>query len=192
MIWVAFSTSSPLISVALFREDVLLGAREGFAPGKASDTCLLYFSQLLSETNLPLSEIEVFTADVGPGSFTGVKMAVTIAKTLAYSLGRSCGEVLAFDLIHPHQPTAIPITKGKYIVRFSKEEEPVLLSEDDERLSQVMGYGSRFPQPMYPLAENAKKLYGGFSIITPMELIPYYGIEPSISLPKKPYKRITE
>jgi tRNA A37 threonylcarbamoyladenosine modification protein TsaB len=189
MIWTALSTSAPLISVAVFREDALLGSRHGFAPGKASDTCLQYLIELLNETGLPLQEVTLFAADIGPGSFTGIKVGVTIAKTLAYSLKGSCSPLLAFDLIDPHQSTAIPVTKGKYLLRL-KGEEPLLVPESDERLSQAIGYGDRYPTPQYPLAENARLLYPHFQVVSPMELVPYYGLEPSISLPKKPYKRV--
>ncbi len=192
MIWTAFSTSSPLVSVAILRANVVLASHQGFAPGKASDACLQYLQQLLTETGLSLQDLALFSADAGPGSFTGVKIGVTIAKTLAYSLERPCSPLSAFDLIHPHHPTAIPITKGKYLVRAARNEEPMLVLEGDDRLLQTVGYGERFPTPQYPLAENASSLYAELQRVSPMELVPYYGLEPSISYPKKPYKRKKE
>ncbi len=45
-------------------------------------------SELLVENNLKVSDIESFEANPGPGSFTGLKIGVTIANTLNWVLGK--------------------------------------------------------------------------------------------------------
>lgn len=42
--------------------------------------------QLLSEHSLSLGEITAITVNAGPGSFTGVRVGVAVANSLAYAL----------------------------------------------------------------------------------------------------------
>ena len=43
---------------------------------------------LLLENNLKLSDISEFIPNLGPGSFTGLKMGVTVSNVLNFMLGR--------------------------------------------------------------------------------------------------------
>jgi len=56
---------------------------------------------VLKEANLFLEDVQGFGVGLGPGSWTGIKVGVTVAKILAYSAGKTvCGvptlEVLAY------------------------------------------------------------------------------------------------
>jgi len=54
---------------------------------------------LLGVAELGLWDIDVFAACVGPGSFTGIKIAVTLAKTLAQALSAPVVGVGALDVL---------------------------------------------------------------------------------------------
>jgi tRNA A37 threonylcarbamoyladenosine modification protein TsaB len=43
--------------------------------------------ELLKENSLKIADIKVFSANPGPGSFTGIKLGITIANVLNWSLG---------------------------------------------------------------------------------------------------------
>lgn len=45
-------------------------------------------SDILSRNNLDIQEIEKFTVFPGPGSFTGLKMGVTVANILNFATGK--------------------------------------------------------------------------------------------------------
>ncbi|MFX8922218.1 hypothetical protein ABTN04_19300, partial [Acinetobacter baumannii] len=62
-------------------------------------------------------DIDLFGADIGPGSFTGTRVAVTLAKTYAYVAGKKCFGVSSFDLIDCSGTVAIPSKKGEYFIR---------------------------------------------------------------------------
>ena len=72
----AFSTSSPIASVAVFSEKgVLLFAGERPSNMKASEVCL----GLIAESGFDPRDGAIFLSDIGPGSFTGTRVGVTIA-----------------------------------------------------------------------------------------------------------------
>ncbi|HJP83334.1 MAG TPA: tRNA (adenosine(37)-N6)-threonylcarbamoyltransferase complex dimerization subunit type 1 TsaB, partial [Fimbriimonadaceae bacterium] len=106
---VAFSSSSPIASVALFSESgELLADGERDASMRASEACLAILQDLLKATNRKLAETSLIVADLGPGSFTGVKVAVTLAKSLAFALSVQTAGATSFDLISTDQTAVLP------------------------------------------------------------------------------------
>lgn len=179
----AFSSSSPIVSVALFDEDgALLSAREAEGHKKASGTLLDLLDDLLAEAGVELDSVSLFAADLGPGSFTGVKVAVTMCKTFAYAQDRPVCGATAFDLIDPSALVAVPSKKSEYFLR-APGEEPETTSEP---LISAIGYGRWFKSPKYPSAARFERLLDSCERCEPAALVPYYVAEPSISTPKNP------
>ena len=179
----AFSTSSPWTSVSVMRETgEVVWSDQRHAPGKSSGACM----EMLEASGVPLEEVRVFAADVGPGSFTGVRVGVVLAKTLAWCFGVRCAGADAFDLIDPSELVALPSKKGEYFLR-----EPGSAPERTEVLPEgVLGYGFEGGS-CPPHSERFSKLLSGLVTVAPMQFIPAYLIEPSISQAKKPLSRIT-
>ncbi|MCW5945590.1 MAG: tRNA (adenosine(37)-N6)-threonylcarbamoyltransferase complex dimerization subunit type 1 TsaB [Fimbriimonadales bacterium] len=170
------STSSPKVSVALLRDGSLIADKNEIAPRAASGTSIRLMQSLLSENGLTLKDVDLFVADIGPGSFTGVKVGVTLMKTLAFALGKKCAGVSAFDLISLG-PCAIPARRGQLYLRTDKVE---VVTDTDPRLE-----GATIEQPD---AKNVMLVLSSLSPIEPEYLLPEYILEPSISQPKVPYK----
>lgn len=194
MLWAAVGCSSPFAGAAVFRNAELLAGESRHAPHAGSATCLEILKSLLEKLRLELTDVEIFAADVGPGSFTGAKVGVTIAKSLAYALEKKAAALSAFDLICPppnSAPVAIPCRKHNYLLRETPDAPPILVAGDDPRLETAIGYGTIFPDPAYPLPENAAPLYSLLVPVSPELLVPEYVLEPSISRPKKPYPRFS-
>ncbi|MCZ7623133.1 MAG: tRNA (adenosine(37)-N6)-threonylcarbamoyltransferase complex dimerization subunit type 1 TsaB [Candidatus Kuenenia sp.] len=53
----------------------------------------------LEEAHWQINDIEVIAVNVGPGSYTGLRIGVTCAKTLGYALNRPVVDVPIFDII---------------------------------------------------------------------------------------------
>lgn len=180
---VAVSTSCRIASVALLDMDRLVlwsGSQE--APQAASGACLALLREGLDSVGRALKTAELFAADLGPGSFTGVRVGVTLAKTLAYLQGAQCYGATAFDLIDPSATVVLPSKRGEWFVRIPNQE-PVRTQEGVD--PAVAGYGPGVSTPRYPLAAGFAKL--PIHRIDPEQLVPAYLIPPSISTPKKPY-----
>jgi tRNA threonylcarbamoyladenosine biosynthesis protein TsaB len=182
---VGFSTSARVASVAIFApEGRLLWSGREDAPQAASGACLRLLAVGLQETGLELRDASLFVADLGPGSFTGVRVGVTLAKTLAYALGAKAGGADAFDLVDPSKTVVLPNKKGEWFVR--KPGQPV------QRVSTLpaeplTGYGPGTGLETHPDAENFGALLPGLTPVAPEALVPAYLAEPSISTPKKPF-----
>lgn len=182
---VVLSTSSPIASAALYSQDHTLVASEKIeAPLAASGACLSMLDKLFDRTNKSISEVELFVADVGPGSFTGVKVAVTLAKTLAFSLEKMAGGISSFDLISPSRIVAIPSRKGEWFVRRPESSVEQLNALPDV---DFVGFGPGVIDQTFPDAANAGPLLSKVVAEAPESLLPNYIADPSISTPKKPY-----
>ena len=81
-------------SCALIRgETVLAVSRTEASASSHSELLLLSVKELLEKANVTLSEIEVFAAASGPGSFTGLRIGLATVKAFAATMQRSCAGI---------------------------------------------------------------------------------------------------
>ena len=86
----ALDSSTPSAAVALWRDGELL-ASDRAAAGNTHSACLLpMIEHILSVCSLTVGDVDLFACGVGPGSFTGVRIAVSTAKGLAAPLEKPC------------------------------------------------------------------------------------------------------
>jgi hypothetical protein len=126
-----------------------------------------------------IGELEAFVADVGPGSFSGVKVGVTMVKTWGWSTGAPVGGMSAFDLVDPEVPVALPVRRGLWLMR-TPGEEPVPVAARPEG---ALGYDwdGEDGCPDAAKADLSRAVF-----VAPARLLPAYLVEPSISVPKDP------
>lgn len=78
----ALDTSSYWGSVALRRDEVQLGSREFFSTTGFGDVLFTEVETLFRNANLELAAVDCFAAAAGPGSFTGLRLALSTIKGL--------------------------------------------------------------------------------------------------------------
>lgn len=98
----ALDTSTHLAGLALCESGELRAEYTWDVGANHSVELLRRLEWLLQERGLSMTQISAVAAAIGPGSFTGVRVAVTVAKTLAFSLkapliGISTLDVIAFS-----------------------------------------------------------------------------------------------
>lgn len=98
MIVVGIGTSTPQTSVAIGTERELL-ARIQVAGRARQEAVTPALDQLLSWTGLSLDQVGGFAVDVGPGLFTGLRVGVETAKTLAQVTGAPIVSVVSLDAL---------------------------------------------------------------------------------------------
>lgn len=130
-----------------------------------------------------LAEVDLYVADCGPGSFIGVRVAVTLAKSLAWANGKQCAAVTSFDLIAPDQVVSFPSRRGEYFIRGLDGS----ISLSPEKPAEAVGFGPDFESPTYPDPARVAALWDRLTHVDPKLLVPNYVLEPSISTPKTPY-----
>lgn len=100
----AFDTSGTATSVAIADENKVLVERTFDDSMNHSTTLMPTIDKLMREINLSPHELTRIAVAQGPGSYTGLRIAVTAAKTLAYALelelvGVSSLQTLTFNIL---------------------------------------------------------------------------------------------
>lgn len=86
MISLAFDTSNKALSLALVRDGELLGEISLNVTKNHSISLMPSIDFLMQQTGLVPADLDRIIVAKGPGSYTGLRVAVATAKTLAYSL----------------------------------------------------------------------------------------------------------
>jgi tRNA threonylcarbamoyladenosine biosynthesis protein TsaB len=81
-------TATKICSVALARDEKLLGLRETAVSNSHSELITVFIQEILSETGSVINEIDAVAVSKGPGSYTGLRIGVSTAKGLCYSLDK--------------------------------------------------------------------------------------------------------
>jgi tRNA threonylcarbamoyladenosine biosynthesis protein TsaB len=107
MMVVGIETSTPQTSVAIGTEREIL-ARVSIAGKARQESVTPALDQLLAWTGLELSQVGGIAVGIGPGLFTGLRVGVETAKTLAQVLsvpivGITSLDALAFSVRHTHK-----------------------------------------------------------------------------------------
>jgi tRNA threonylcarbamoyladenosine biosynthesis protein TsaB len=82
----AIETSCRAGAVALGRDDALLATQPFDAEGRSSTHLVAAMDQLLGAQGLTANDVDEVYISAGPGSFTGVRVGVTVARTLAQAI----------------------------------------------------------------------------------------------------------
>lgn len=84
----SIDTSSQSGSIALLEDRALVSEWSVGCAGTHSSWLLASVKNHLESVRCPVSAIDLFAADIGPGSFTGLRIGITTLKGLAWPLGK--------------------------------------------------------------------------------------------------------
>ena len=88
MLIVAFDTSMPVFSVAIVREDGVVASYAAEGKGSRNEKLLPSIDWMLSEAGIARTAIDRLVVTRGPGSFTGVRIGLAMARGIGFSLDR--------------------------------------------------------------------------------------------------------
>lgn len=135
-------THSEKITLALKSEKGLIVKEKESNEGHAQ-ILLPLFKDLLTENNIDVNDIDEIVAVYGPGSFTGIRIGLSMVKILSYTkniptkLISSLEAYLVSSNIEDNKLAYIEDAKGAYLLAFNKENEVILKEqyiEDYEEL----------------------------------------------------------
>lgn len=86
MIWLGIDTANAPLSVAIVKEGRVLAETVQNIKITHSVGAMPAVEELFAKANITPSQIDAVAVSEGPGSYTGVRIGVTIAKTLAWTL----------------------------------------------------------------------------------------------------------
>ena len=94
----AIETSSDACSLALSKGKEIVSFHE-LMPQQHTEKLLGLLQQLMDDLKATYQDLDVIAAGCGPGSFTGTRLACSVAQGLAYSLGISTIPVSSLQVI---------------------------------------------------------------------------------------------
>lgn len=80
---IVMDTSNSYLAISIYEDDVELEHKQIQALKKQSELAIPYLEEMLQHQHLDMKDIDEMIVSIGPGSYTGVRIALTIAKTLA-------------------------------------------------------------------------------------------------------------
>lgn len=86
MIWLGIDTANAPLSVAIVKDGRVLAETVQNIKITHSVGAMPAVEELFAKANITPSQIDAVAVSEGPGSYTGVRIGVTIAKTLAWTL----------------------------------------------------------------------------------------------------------
>ncbi|MDF2065516.1 tRNA (adenosine(37)-N6)-threonylcarbamoyltransferase complex dimerization subunit type 1 TsaB [Bacillus sp. Cr_A10] len=86
MIWLGIDTSHTPLAVAVVKDDQVLAEYKSSLKITHSIGTMPAIEELLKKADIKPNEIDAIAIANGPGSYTGVRIGVTIGKTLAWTL----------------------------------------------------------------------------------------------------------
>ncbi len=135
MISLFIDTSTNRLMIGIYQNQTQIYFDNENTTNDLSSKVLPALKKALETTNLSINNIERIYVVNGPGSFTGIRVGVTIAKTIAWSLGKIISPVSELMLL------ATTKTDKNYIV-------PMI----DARRGYV--YGAIYNQKQQPILED--------------------------------------
>ena len=126
MLVLAADTSLPLLSVALLRDGVLIGAVALEGKDSRNEKLLPAIDWLLGESGIDRHAIDLFAVTRGPGSFTGVRIGLATVQGLALALDKPVCAMSTHEAIAGNNSLTIADDAGRgefYVSRFEDGRE---------------------------------------------------------------------
>jgi tRNA threonylcarbamoyladenosine biosynthesis protein TsaB len=106
MLLLGLDTSTSCGSIALTDANKPLGEWTLNVPKTHAGRLLPGIQHLLRQTGVQMDQIDGFAVATGPGSFTGLRIALTTAKTLAFVTGKPLVGIPTLDVLVENMPFA--------------------------------------------------------------------------------------
>lgn len=147
MLILAIDTSANTATCALSRDGRLLSLYTVNGLLTHSETMLPMIENMLSKCALTIDDIDAFAVSEGPGSFTGVRIGVSLIKGLAFDKNKPCIGVSTLEALAKNLDGI-----GGYVV-------PVMDARRSQVYTAVFRDGERVTEDMLvPISELHEKL----------------------------------
>lgn len=124
------------ILLYLYKDNKLLNKKELKDVNSTSIETMPALNDLLTTSNIKVSDLNKIAVCIGPGSFTGTRLGVTIAKTLAYSLNIEIVCLTSLDLIalnlDEESYVAVEENNGAFIAYFNTKLGDIKYMKQEE------------------------------------------------------------
>ena len=102
MIKIAVESTGAVASVAVGKDGIVIGSEECTEKKRHSETLLPLLDDLLVRYGYSIKDVDAFLVDVGPGSFTGVRIGVASVNAIALTMGKPVVGITSLDALYAH------------------------------------------------------------------------------------------
>ena len=135
----AFDTATPFVSVALHDgQDVVVELRSE-RPMKHGEQLAPLIEQALHQAGVARQDLTAIGVGVGPGPFTGLRVGLMTARTLAYVLEIPVYGVCSLDVLAVEAVEAGAVSAGEFLVATDARRKEVYVARYDERGARLTG-----------------------------------------------------
>jgi tRNA threonylcarbamoyladenosine biosynthesis protein TsaB len=139
MLALALTSSTARASIGLYTPDETLSERSNSDPKKHSEFLNPALEAIMQESGKSFAQIDVIAVDGGPGSFTGLRVGINLARALSYSLQKPVLQVSSLSILlaeagGEHQLALINAYKNMVFYSVQKhgaETEPAVVNAID-------------------------------------------------------------
>lgn len=148
MISILLDTSNTNLSAGIAKDHVLIAEVNYEAWQRQSEFLIQEIDNLLVKTALNRSDIDEVIVSKGPGSYTGVRVAMTVAKVMAFALKKPLYLVSSLEVYKAKEGRSVCLmnarSKRSYIGVYSQDE--VILTDTIMDNEQVKIYLAAHPE----------------------------------------------
>jgi tRNA threonylcarbamoyladenosine biosynthesis protein TsaB len=158
MILLGLDASTPKASVALLRDGQLIA--ESVGSSTFSDQILVLMDEVLGDLDGGLEEVDGFCVTTGPGSFTGLRVGISLVKGLVLATEKPFWGVNTLEayanLVKPVSQPICPILDARkkevYTARFEFKNDELVRETPDQAVS---------PQELCDMTQEPTVFLGG-------------------------------
>ena len=161
----AIDTATLVSGVAVATEKKLLAELTLQTKLTHSEVLMPHIKQILDMTNLKKSDLEAVAISIGPGSFTGLRIGLATAKSIAYALNIPIIGVSTLAALAYHYPVGdvyiapmLDAQKGNIYISLHQWKEGKLCQVYEptvKSFTEVLEAGQRLDKPVVFLGEKA-------------------------------------
>ncbi|MDD4956449.1 MAG: tRNA (adenosine(37)-N6)-threonylcarbamoyltransferase complex dimerization subunit type 1 TsaB [Candidatus Omnitrophica bacterium] len=136
---IAFDTSTKFLSIALMEGAKVVSSMHEDVGIKHSEILVPCIKDILASSGWNIRDVELVSVGLGPGSFTGLRIAISTAKGLAAAIGIKIAGVSSMDAIAMNAPSG----KKKIMPFLDARKEKVytaLYERKNTASTRVTGY----------------------------------------------------
>lgn len=161
----ALETSGQSGSVALLRGHEVVGQIQLDASRRNAQTLAPAMQDLLQSHGWRPADVQAVAVAIGPGSFTGLRVGVTTAKTFAYAVGAQVVGVNTLDAIAYPAADVVPKTVERLIVGMDALRGELFAAS--YRRAEEGRWTTLEPASVVPVAEWLRQLSADIAVTGP-------------------------
>lgn len=205
MLTVAMSSSTGLVAVAVADRGTVLAQRESHTERRHAEEITPMLRVVLGDAGVAVGDLDRVVVDIGPGRYTGMRVGIATATTLAHALGIPVATVTSLELLRRAaanaglESPAVPVVDARRDQVFAQIDDRALVCSPAELAAHVppgatlVGDGAdryrdelaavaRVHPGIVPSVAAAALLAADWPTVDPIEVEPLYLREPDAAI----------